>query len=101
MSTYTEEDPLIANLLHWLEQEGAMISQVQVVSLGGGERGIRALSELAPDQKVLRIPRRCVLTVDDARASEIGRLIDVHAPRIDDERTYLLAFILRERERGE
>lgn len=101
MSAHTEEDPPIAKLIHWLEQAGATISQLQVVSLGGGERGIRALAELAPNEKLLRIPRRCVLTVDDARASEIGQLIEAHAPRIEDERMYLLAFILREKERGE
>ncbi|HVG61264.1 MAG TPA: SET domain-containing histone-lysine N-methyltransferase, partial [Hyalangium sp.] len=41
----------------------------------------------------------CVLTVDDARASEIGRLLEAHAS-FDDERTYLVAFVLQERERG-
>lgn len=92
-------DSSIANLLHWLEQAGAMISQFEIVSLGGGERGARALAELAPNETLLRIPRRCVLTVDDARASEIGQLLEAHA-RFDDERTYLLAFILREKERG-
>jgi histone-lysine N-methyltransferase SETD3 len=37
--------------------------------------------------------------VDDARSSEIGRLLETHA-QFDDERTYLLAFILQEKERG-
>jgi protein-histidine N-methyltransferase len=100
MRTHPEEDPSIANLVHWLERAGATISQIEVVSLGGGERGIRALAGLAPKEPLLRIPRRCVLTVDDARASEIGRLLDAHA-RFDDERTYLLAFVLQEKERGE
>ncbi len=100
MSPHAEADPSIENLIRWLERAGATLSQVQVVSLGGGERGIRALAGLAPQETVLRIPRRCVLAVDDARASEIGQLLDAHA-RFDDERTYLLAFLLRERERGE
>jgi histone-lysine N-methyltransferase SETD3 len=101
MSAHSEADPQIAKLIHWLEQAGTQLSQIQVVSLGGGERGIRAVAQLAPNDKLLRIPRRCVLTVDDARASEIGQLIEAHVPRVEDERTYLLAFILREKERGE
>jgi histone-lysine N-methyltransferase SETD3 len=100
MSAHSEADPQLASLVHWLQQAGAMIHQLHVVSLGGGERGLRALSELTPNETLLRIPRQCVLTVDDARASEIGQLLEAHA-RFDDERTYLLAFILRERERGE
>jgi histone-lysine N-methyltransferase SETD3 len=89
----------IANLLHWLEQAGATISRLEIVSLGGGERGIRALADLTPQETVLRLPRQCFLTVDDARASEIGRLLEAHA-RFDDVKTYLVAFLLQERERG-
>jgi histone-lysine N-methyltransferase SETD3 len=100
MSAHPEADLAIAKLIHWLEQAGATISHLQVVPLGGGERGVRALTGLARNETLLRIPRQCVLTVDDARASEIGRLLDAHA-RFDDERTYLLAFLLREKERGE
>jgi protein-histidine N-methyltransferase len=100
MSALVEAEQPIANLIHWLEQAGATVSKVQVVSMGGGERGVRALAGIAPQETLLRIPRRCVLTVDDARASEIGRLIEAHAS-VEDERTYLLAFILQERERGE
>lgn len=99
MSAHPEADSSIANLLHWLEQAGATMSQLEIVSLGGGERGVRALAELAPGELLLRIPRRCLLTVDDARASEIGRLLEAHA-RLDDERAYLQAFILQEKERG-
>jgi protein-histidine N-methyltransferase len=99
MSTHPEEDPSIANLLQWLEEAGATISQFEIFSLGGGERGVRALANLARDETLLRIPRKCLLTVDDARSSEIGRLIEAHAD-LDDERTYLQAFILQEKERG-
>jgi histone-lysine N-methyltransferase SETD3 len=41
-----------------------------------------------------------VLTVEEARSSGIGQLLDAHT-QPDDEKTYLLAFLLQEKERGE
>jgi histone-lysine N-methyltransferase SETD3 len=41
-----------------------------------------------------------VLTVEEARSSSIGRLLEAHAPT-DEERVYLAAFLLQEKERGE
>jgi hypothetical protein len=48
----------------------------------------------------MRIPSRHVLTLEEARSSSIGRLLDAHAPA-DEEWVYLAAFLLQERERGE
>ncbi|MBN1205321.1 MAG: SET domain-containing protein-lysine N-methyltransferase [Myxococcaceae bacterium] len=100
MSTHAESERTTENLLRWIEQGGAQLSKFHVVSLGGGERGIRAREDIAPQEKLMRIPRRFALTVDDVRSSDIGRLLEAHA-RFDDERTYLFAFLLQERERGE
>jgi histone-lysine N-methyltransferase SETD3 len=100
MSTPTEADPTIANLLRWLEQGGASFSQIHVVSLGGGERGIFAKANLAAQEIVLRVPRRYCVTLEDARASDIGRMLDAHT-KFDEKATYLSAFLLQERERGE
>lgn len=100
MRAPTETEPSIAALLQWLGQAGARLTHLEVASVGGAERGLRALAELAPNEALARIPRRCVLTVEDARASELGRLLEAHA-QFDDERTYLLAFLLQEKERGE
>jgi histone-lysine N-methyltransferase SETD3 len=100
MSTNTESERTTETLLRWIEQGGARLSKFHVVSLGGGERGIRAQEDIAPEETLMSIPRRYVLTVDDARDSDIGRLLAAHA-QFDDDRTYLFAFLLQERERGE
>ena len=61
---------------------------------------MRATADMPAGELLMRIPRQCVLSVPDARASEIGRLIDAHG-ELDDRRLYLSAFLLQERERGE
>ncbi|HVG57304.1 MAG TPA: SET domain-containing histone-lysine N-methyltransferase [Hyalangium sp.] len=90
----------MAALLRWLEEGGAHVSKVHAVSLGGGERGLRALEDIAPEETLLRIPSRYVLTVEEARSSSIGRLLEVHT-LAEEERVYLAAFLLQERELGE
>ena len=100
MSVNSEDDPAVTALLRWLEEGGAHISKVHAVSLGDGERGLRALDSIAPEESLMRIPSRYVLTLEEARSSGIGRLLDAHAPA-DEERVYLAAFLLQERERGE
>jgi histone-lysine N-methyltransferase SETD3 len=100
MSSLPEADPAIANFLGWLGQAGAQLSAFEIVSLGGGERGMRATTDMPAEELLMRIPRRCVLSVPDARASEIGRLLEAHG-QLEDERMFLSAFLLQERERGE
>ncbi|WP_224242991.1 SET domain-containing histone-lysine N-methyltransferase [Hyalangium gracile] len=100
MGAHPEVDPAVARFLRWLEQGGSQISKVHIVTPEGGERGVLALDDIAPGETLLRIPRRHVLTVEDVRASEMGQLLDAHA-QLDEERTYLSAFLLQERERGE
>lgn len=89
----------MAALLRWLEEGGSDISQVRAVLLGDGERGLQALADLAPEETLLRIPSRYVLTLEEARSSAIGRLLEAHAPT-EEERVYLAAFLLQEKERG-
>lgn len=101
MSTQPAADAAIANFLHWLEQGGAHVSpQMHVVSLEGGERGIFAREDIAPGTLLVRLPRQRRITAQDARSSDIGRLIETHT-RFEDPNLYLAAFLLQERERGE
>jgi histone-lysine N-methyltransferase SETD3 len=101
MSTQPAADAAIANLLRWLDQGGVLVSpKMHVVSLGGGERGIFAREDIAPGELLLRLPRQRLITVPDARSSDIGRLIETHT-RFEDPNLYLAAFLLQERERGE
>jgi hypothetical protein len=90
----------MVTLLHWLQEGGAHVSHVRVASLDRGERGLCALDDLPPGETLMRIPSRHVLTLEEARSSSIGCVLDAHAPA-DEEWVYLAAFLLQEKERGE
>ncbi|WP_224242402.1 SET domain-containing histone-lysine N-methyltransferase [Hyalangium gracile] len=101
MSTAPETDAAIAHLIGWLEQGGAQVSpKMQVVSTGGGERGVFAREDIAPGELLLRLPRQRLVTVPDARATELGRLIEAKTG-FQDPNLYLSVFLLQERERGD
>ena len=99
MSAYLEEEPDTINLaLEWSRRAGASFPKLRIGHLDGGERGVFASADIAAGEEVLRVPRQCMLTLDVARASDIGRLIEAHAPDTTEE-SYLAAFLLQERER--
>ncbi|WP_223645696.1 SET domain-containing histone-lysine N-methyltransferase [Corallococcus sp. EGB] len=94
-----EESPLKEHLaLQWSRQAGASFPKLRVGHLEGDERGVFAKVPIAPGEEVLRVPRACLVTLEVARASDIGRLIDAHAPGTSEE-CYLAAFLLQEQER--
>jgi histone-lysine N-methyltransferase SETD3 len=103
MDTTTEAQQQLARLQHWIEQGGGSISNIHIVHLEGGERGLFAASDLATQQEILRIPRKYVISVEEARLSEIGRSIAPHFPSDYPyaDLTYLAVFVMQERERGE
>ncbi|WNG17572.1 SET domain-containing histone-lysine N-methyltransferase [Cystobacter fuscus] len=84
--------------LDWLQRAGASFPKLRIGHLEGGERGVFARADIEPGEELLRVPRQCLLTLERARASDIGRLIEAHAPHTDEE-SYLAAFLLQERER--
>lgn len=100
MSAHPEVDPAMARFLRWLEEGGAQLSKLHIVTPRGGERGVLAREDTAPGETIIRLPRRHVLTLEEVRSSELGQFLDAE-DRIDDPRTYLSAFLLHERERGE
>merc|ERR1712117_439757 len=62
----------------WLEQNGAVVDGVEIIEVGerGGELGLRATKELKLGDVTLTIPRKLMMSLDTAKNSEIGRLIE-------------------------
>lgn len=99
LDTHVDENSLKEQLaLDWLQGEGASFPKLRIGHLEGGERGVFARVDLEPGEELLRVPRQCLLTIERARDSDIGRLIQAHAPDTSEE-AYLAAFLLQERER--
>ena len=62
----------------WLEKNGAVVDGVEIteVNESSGELGLRATKELKVGDVTLTIPRKLMMSLDTAKNSEIGRLIE-------------------------
>jgi histone-lysine N-methyltransferase SETD3 len=60
-------------------------------------RGIHAAAPLAAGDVVLQVPQRCMLTMDAARSSAIGRQIVAAGITPENNHTWLAAYLLQER----
>ena len=62
----------------WLEKNGAVVDGIEIseVSDSGGELGLMATKELKVGDVTLTIPRKLMMSLDTAKNSEIGRLIE-------------------------
>jgi len=65
-----------AQAMHkWVEDAGGRIEGLRVVEKDGG-LALQATEGIAAGKKVICVPRKCILSLDTARDSEIGRLVE-------------------------
>jgi len=60
----------------WLQDLGAVIDGVEVADYGEQGLGLRVTKDLSEGQEVIKIPRKAMMSVETAKASSIGSLIE-------------------------
>jgi len=60
----------------WLQDLGAVLDGVEVADYGDQGLGLRVSKDLNEGESVIRIPRKAMMSVDTAKASSIGTLIE-------------------------
>ena len=60
----------------WLEGQGAVLAGIEVGEYGEAGLGLRVIKDLPRGQEVIRVPQKAMMSVDTARASSIGSLIE-------------------------
>lgn len=93
-----DSDQKLATLLRWLEDGGARLPKLHIARQENGERSVLARSDIASGEAVLQVPRSHLITLEVARSSDIGRLIQSHI-NPDNEEIYLASFLLQEKVR--
>jgi histone-lysine N-methyltransferase SETD3 len=91
-ATAGSEKMKMQRLLHWLKEEGATFPAVEIEVSEAG-RVARTALPIKAGGLVMHIPRSLMITSDDARTSEIGRLIASNAPRISNS-GHMAAYLL-------
>lgn len=60
----------------WLQDLGAVIDGVEVADYGDHGLGLRVTRDLEEGEQVIRIPKKAMMSVETAKASSIGSLIE-------------------------
>jgi len=74
--TLPDRKNAIKPFLAWLTDLGAVINGVEVADYGDQGLGLRVSKELKMGEEVIRIPQKAMMSVDTAKSSSIGTLIE-------------------------
>jgi histone-lysine N-methyltransferase SETD3 len=89
----------IERLFEWLGAGGASLSALELRAYDGMERGAHTRSGVRSGDTVLEVPESHLITLELARASEIGCRIEASGLRPERTHSWLAAFLLQERHR--
>jgi protein-histidine N-methyltransferase len=96
----TDDPHAPSGLLAWLERRGASFTPLAISPHGSACRTVLTAAPIVPDDVVLRIPLRLLLTAEVARASVLGRAITASGMEPRGNHVVLAACLLEEREKA-
>merc|ERR1719384_2082863 len=74
--TLPDRKAAIKPFLSWLSSLGAVIKGVEVADYGGQGLGLRVTRDIKQGEEVIRVPQKAMMSVDTAKSSSIGTLIE-------------------------
>lgn len=89
-----------AVLQRWLRSGGAKYPDLQLKFYTLDYRGVHAKRRLQPNQCILEVPLKLIMTTDKAQKCEIGRAIAASGGTVHSSHTWLAAMLLQEKARG-
>lgn len=89
------DEEAFARLVRWVERAGGHVGPLGL-GRGASGRHVYARAHIASNQRVLEVPRSHLMTVEAARASDIGRRIAAAGVAPRGGHTWLAAHLLQE-----
>eukprot|EP00644_Phytophthora_capsici_P009387 jgi/Phyca11/526814/estExt2_fgenesh1_pm.C_PHYCAscaffold_130074 len=68
-----KEDVVGPELIHWLESNGADTKKLSLQEYAPEVRGVHSKKVLVPGERILVIPKKCLITVEMGKQTDIGR----------------------------
>lgn len=87
-------------LFQWLRSAGSSFPMLEMKEYGHDYRGVHAARDIAPEQCIVEVPFRFIMTTEVAKASDIGRRIVSSGCMLRSKHSYLACFLLYERAKG-
>jgi histone-lysine N-methyltransferase SETD3 len=95
-----EEKNRTDTLVKWLLDNGCSFPMLYFEYLAVDFRGVATNADIANNEIILKVSPACLLTIEKAKESAIGRRIISAGCRLRSTHSYVAAFILEERKKG-
>lgn len=97
--TKSGSDTVGEELIRWLETNGAETKKLALEEYAPEVRGVHSRKVLMPGERILTIPRKCLITVEMGKMTPIGQKLLAH--KIDfvaPKHIFLMMFLLTDME---
>ena len=100
----TEKSAQTKAYQQWLTQNGVLMNKVELPVLQGGVHGVRAKTDIKPNEAFLFVPNKLLITVESARQSEIAEVFSNHEQlfftNVERDSLTMIVYLMFERLKG-
>lgn len=95
-----EKDVVGVELIEWLENQGADTKKLMLQQYAPEVRGVHCRNELVPGERILFIPKNCLITVEMGKQTEIGQKVLAHNIEfVAPKHIFLMLYLLTDMEK--
>nr|CCA18289.1 conserved hypothetical protein [Albugo laibachii Nc14]CCA18437.1 conserved hypothetical protein [Albugo laibachii Nc14] len=95
-----ENDVVGAELIDWLQNQGAETKKLMLQQYAPEVRGVHCRNELVPGERILFIPKNCLITVEMGKQTEIGQKVLAHNIEfVAPKHIFLILYLLTDMEK--
>lgn len=94
-----DEDKFV-NMCNWMRDGGAKFPKLYLQFYSEDYRGCHSLTKIPPDDVILYVPHKYVMTSEVAKASKIGKHIIASPVELRSKHSYLASYLLQEKHKG-
>ncbi|CAH0487039.1 unnamed protein product [Peronospora farinosa] len=96
------DDVVGQELIQWLDKNGADSKKLTLQEYAPEVRGVHSCKVLVPGERILVVPKKCLITVEMGKKTDIGRkLLARNVNFVAPKHIYLMMFLLTDMEHVE
>lgn len=97
MTSLKKQKQIFSTMMKWLNDNGATFPNLSIKHYSHLFRGVVANKFIAKDKTIVTIPFRCIMNVDKAKKTRVGKEIEEMKFVPESEHTWLALFLLNEK----
>jgi len=91
-----EEMRRIERFAKWAKTSGVQFNKIGLKQIVPGNRGIYAMKPVFPEERILTVPEKLIITEDKGRDTELGKLVAASGVRLKFPHIFYLTLLIME-----